>query len=446
MLAALTAAAAVATAGHRPPRQDDDKKAKADPDDPKVKAEATDPANKAVARTRQNLFLILKTSPEQSEDRLRGVLKEGLDAAGCKFSGVVIKPMSISTFNELDEVINKGMLPAIPVPGPEVIGAVQVTPVTDRKPGMVLRFGPEYRDLQTLEVEFPGERKVTLTPQEPAAPVAKLPALVKGELADRYELKLDPKGEPPVRFTAKIKNVKKKDTPVETVGGDFPRSPRCFLVLIENFEGDRRLLFTCLTQKPPLKQIVSDPLEEVDVSNDVTVAFAYWKTDSPVWRKSWNANEFTLRTEELPLRESARAWNLFPVRENQVKELLEKYRRIGDPKQLIDTIAAEARASNTGGNAPIELGPDFNGSAPAWVQLNNSPNAKTVFTRKIILKKDQLPQIRAAYPKVYRLIVWEFENGKAMYTRDEGKGGEVFVIQEEVKDWVPGLSFLVPGK
>lgn len=437
MLAALTAALAVAGSGNGFGRQDDPDK------DNKKKVKVERPGERGKderTQVKQNLFLVLKASPDETEDSLRKLLVKGLKAANCKYSAIVIEPMSISTYNELDKVINKGVLPSITVSGAAGTGPVRISPTTVDESAMVFRFSDEYRDLQSLELEFTGGKKVPvkLLPRGTVSPP--LPALVEGEVPGQYILKLDPKADPPLRYSVQIKNVKKKASALETLTGDFPKSPRCFMVLIENFEGERVELFNTLKDK----NAVADPLDDINVSTEVRIAFASWKTGSVGPGVGWNQTRYTMQVEGLQRRRTARVWVLFPIKEAEVDKLLGEYRGF-DSEELIRKIDAEAKSTKTDGVAEIPFGGSIR---PAWVLLNgNKPPSEesTIFTRTFALDGTQLAQIKANFPKVYRLTVWEFEGAgsrEAIPVQDEVTKSRVLVVKQEVKEWVPGITAL----
>lgn len=442
-LAALTAAVAVAGSGSGSFRQDDPDK----DDKKKVKVDPADKGNDDRPKVKQNLFLVLKASPDDTEGSLRKMLVKGLKAANCTYTSLMIEPMSISTYNELDKVINKGVLPSITVSGAEGAGPVRISPATVNESAMVFRFADEYRDLQSLDLEFAGGKKMPgLKPLPRGKTPAQLPALIEGEVPGQYILKLDPKADPPLRYTAQIKNVKKKPSAVEALTGEFPKSPRCFMVLIENFEGERVELFNTLKDK----NAVADPLDDINVSTEVRIAFAYWKTGNVGIGPDWSGNRYTLREEGLQRRRTARVWTLFPIKEGEADKLLDKYRAF-DSEKLIKEIEREANLAKTNGNADITFGGNFE---PSWILLNPSkppPQESTMFARTLVLDNAQLAQIKKNYPKVYRLTVWEFEDQKgegreAIPVQDEVTKTRVLVVKQEVKNWVPGITALSPGK
>ncbi len=75
---------------------------------------------------------------------------------------------------------------------------------------------------------------------------------------------------------------------------------------------------------------------------------------------------------------------------------------------------------------------------PGWIELVDLGNGE-IFGRRIPLR--DLDKLRQTYPKVYRLLVWEFDDGVtppgAIAVQHPASGERVWLVDEEVREW-PG--------
>jgi hypothetical protein len=111
----------------------------------------------------------------------------------------------------------------------------------------------------------------------------------------------------------------------------------------------------------------------------------------------------------------------------------EKYEKIKDPRELVETIRKNAvRANETAEITPASLA--------RWIELAVQRDGR--YRREVPLK--DFKGLLDKYPSVFGLIVWEFENAEGMRSAIMMKlpgaaGGTSFVREKEIRNWSNSL-------
>ena len=337
------------------------------------------------------VYLVLRVGPKITEQEILGTLKKGLELSNSTIDGEpTISPVSPSFFEEFQKLEGR----AAPVAAAD--DPVRLLPTTETT--YEIRVGPA-QVLKKLKVKYTkgGEKEYV-----PAAPDAKsqLVLIVPG----RYAFAPD-KGDAPLTYEAEVAELGKANVPA--VKGEWPKGgvDKYFVVTMRNFRGDRDVLFRVI--QDPTK--VANPLENIQLGNDLVFAFASLESSAPlpgIGGLSPNG-EMTLSVETISNRYPKRVWVLFPLDGPGAQRELPTYAKLSS-EELPKEIRKNAVVDVANNVAPVKAG-----DGPKWIELSpetpKGGDKPTRFSRK--LQVDNVPAFMEKHPQLWYLVVWEFDNG-----------------------------------
>jgi len=365
------------------------------------------------------LFMMVRTGPHLTEDKLERTLSRGLNKAGCDIDGKpIIRSISPAVFEEIESLTNKTAGKVADAPVLEGFG-VRRLPLRDqywefhlRSPSQVLkRLKISYRapDGKDVDKEY-----------QPADPKESGPLtlIVPGT----YALRLEPAHEP-LGYEAEVVELGEKP---EVIKNKWPASDRFYVITMRNFKGDRDVLFRTL--KDPRE--VPNPLDSIRMGSDLVFVFANLEATGASVGDLFAGNNLILSGSAPLNRSAARCWMLFPLTETAARDQLVEFRKIKDEEKLVQEIRKNAVRANEN----LEVGPD---TKPQWVEVTELMPGR--FRREIPLR--DFKGLLEKYPSVYSLLVWEFDDGRpAAITIKLPDGPEVLVLDQEIKRWATSLQ------
>jgi hypothetical protein len=206
-----------------------------------------------------------------------------------------------------------------------------------------------------------------------------------------------------------------------------------YLVTISNFpDGSLDALFEVIKEPsdPRVKAQVPNPFKDIRREFDIRLFLASIGAELPDNSNVYQ-NELRLVHSSLPKRNVKRVWALFPVAEAQLDPVRAELRAIR-PEEMPNHIR---RSSVPGGNAKADISSE---SRPLWYEF--SPFGDN-FERSFTLK--DWKRLQEAFPKIYQIVVWEFDNGqliRPIEVEQDGRSSKFKVV--EIENWPRGLEVL----
>jgi hypothetical protein len=390
--------------------------------EPKPEVKPMDPVRVIGRPGETTLFMMVRTGPHLTPGNLMNTLEEGLSAAKCKIDGKpLIRPVSPAVFEELEGLTKDT---AETVAGAKVAKGFGVRRLASRDSVWEFRLNSPSQVLKTLTVKYRNAAAKEYDKEYmPASPLddGALTLVSPGV----YSLKLE--ADEPLSFEAQIVALGQKP---ETVSGKWPKSDRYYVITMRNFRGDKDYLFQVLQDQ--LK--VANPLDSIRLGGDLVFVFANLDAfgadeDDDVIA----GNNLILGAPPPRGRHAARGWVLFPLTESEMKSELEKYEKIKDARELVESVRKNAvRATEV-----AEITP----ATPArWIELAVQRDGR--YRREVPLK--DFKGLLEKYPTVFGLIVWEFENNEGMRSAivmklPGARGGTSMVREKEIRNWSNSL-------
>lgn len=365
------------------------------------------------------VYLVLRTGPKETEKGILASLKEGIEKSGASISGEpTIKSVSPAFLEEFESLVDRAS--SGPVVAAKEGASINLLPFRDTV--YEVKLAPnQILEKLTVTYDKAGTKEYT-----PAAPGQKSSLVLT--VPGRYAFTPEP-NDTPKNYVCDVKEIGKPDSQVKA---DWPKSDKCFIVTLRNFRGDRKLLFDTI-QNP---RLVANPLKDVRLGNDLVFAFASLNSDAAKRQrgKIGADSQLAITIETLPERSPKRVWVYFPLNEKQVAEAVKDYRKFEGTEMPGEIRKLQALPD-------AKVGPD----TPAkWFELPPRPTPPgidpTEFTRKV--KLENLPQLAQNYPRVWMLVVWEFDNGGAQSAIkvQDPKGDHVFFLDQELDEWKKELE------
>ena len=225
---------------------------------------AQDPVVRPLGRPGETtLFMMVRTGPHLTEDKLQRTLRRGLEKSDCTIDGEPsIRAISPAVFEEIESLTNKTALKVAAAPVIEGFG-IRRLPVRDAIWEFHLKSASQV--LKKLTVNYKNSDGNDVTKEYvPAAPQENGPLtlIVPGS----YALRLEPKHDP-VSYEAEVVELGEKP---ETVKNAWPKMDRFYVITMNNFVGNRDKLFRSLQNKDD----VPNPLDSIRLGNDLVFVFA----------------------------------------------------------------------------------------------------------------------------------------------------------------------------
>lgn len=368
------------------------------------------------------LFMMVRTGPHLTPANLTSTLEQGLSAAKCTIDGKpIIRPVSPAVFEELEGLTHDT---ADTVAGAKVTKGFGVRRLLSRDALWEFRLNTPSQILKKLTIKYrSSEGKTHDKEYAPTSTLDDGPLTLVSPGV--YSLKLE--ADEPISYEAQVVALGQKP---ETVSGKWPNSDRYYVITMKNFRGDKDRLFAALQDETK----VANPLDSIRLGSDLVFVFANLGAlgadeDDDVFA----GNNLILGAPPPRGRLTARGWILFPLSQAEMTKEHEKYEKIKDPRELVETIRKNAvRATEVAEITPA--------SPARWIELAVQRDGR--FRREAPLK--DFRGLLDKYPSVFGLIVWEFENAEGLRSAIMMKlpgaaGGTSFVREKEIRNWSNSL-------
>jgi hypothetical protein len=365
------------------------------------------------------VYLVLRTGSKETEKGILSTLKEGIQKSGARISGEpTIKAVSSAFLEEFESLVDRASTG--PVVAAKDGASIRLLP--SRETVFEVKLAPtQILKQMTVNYEKAGEKQYA-----PSAPGPKSALVLT--VPGRYAFTPEPNDTP----TSYLCDIAELGNPDSQIKGDWPKTDKCFVVTMKNFQGDRKALFDTI-QNPKL---VANPLKNVRLGSDLVFAFASLNSDAAKRQRGRIGadSQLTITIETLPERSPKRVWVYFPLNDKQMAEALKNFRKFEGVE-----LSTEIRKAQAGPDAKV--GPT---DTPKWFELPPRPTPEGVepseFIRKI--KLENMPELAKAYPRVWMLVVWEFDNlgSRSAIKVEDAKGVPVFVLEQELEEWQKELQ------
>lgn len=396
------------------------------------------PGRQEVATT---LFLLVRITGEnkRSIDEFETLMERGADKADCSFEKPAdVRKISATLFREIQILTSNAEISVAAADE----GPVQVRELPTGDTRWELRLAPDVGVLQELEVEYENAGKKQYKPQPSGTPTADLEMILRGT----YALRTDSQHKP-LKWKATVKRLGSAGAKTEVFEGKWPSVDDYYSIRLKDFRGDRQALFHTI-KKPDdgSPAAVPNALDDVRLGQDTLIAIGSLgeKLDEPD-TDVIDENIYLARAGGVPGQRVDRVWMLFPLTEEDCQTELERYRKLGI-KNLLPSIdkASPSRhdPSAEGGLARLSA------SQPArWYELIRAGQDRSGrYNRQIQLGEnvEDYRELQAKYPRAWRLLVWEFDDGSVREPQGvkANGGGRVYVLEQEIQAWPTALRKL----
>lgn len=275
---------------------------------------------------------------------------------------------------------------------------------------------PPQRVLTSLEIEFKSLGKKTFKVENPD--VVALASLYPFQRNNSYILRLDDNQDP----KAYLAHCVDPDGKLHVFKGEWPKSPRFFVITLNNFQGKQEQLFHTLMNEIP------DPFKAITPSKELTFVFAFLGDEPPHPGDGIEGTNFVVRIPGLPRPfNPRRVWMLFPLTPDAMQAELKNFLALDAGEKVIDSI----KLNSVNHDQPAKLAPKMK---PRWFELTDASGGKS-FERSFPLEDPA--ELRKEYPQAWRLIVYEFDenNIRSAITLQHPNGARVRVLEQEVLKW-----------
>jgi len=351
----------------------------------------------------QSLLLLVRCNPELTPEQIRETLQFGAAAAGCQVSQIVVREVAPHTLDEIESMLRlidrrEPMeqtvtdLQLIRRPAVEAVWEIRLS----KAPAEVIDTFEVAVEKVGAAAETPRQWK-TYRPVPPEAADLKAGSLVAVSLRNgRYEFYPAP-GEMPTEFRFEVVA---EDGSRREITGKFPQMDRCFLIQMINFRGDRTRLFEVVRNPSQ----VPNPFSDIKERTNLAIVFGNIRASTAVVGETLDGLELIVSVPGVPGRAPARVWMLFPLTAEQLAEEEAKLKALGEWSKLPQEIRRRALKS-TDPQVPI-----IEAKEPRWYEL--VPAGSGFEQRiKLVANPQDFAKLRERFPRIYRILVWEFEGG-----------------------------------
>jgi hypothetical protein len=366
------------------------------------------------------LFMMVRTGPHLTPDNLKTTLQEGLSAAKCQIDGEpIIRPVSPAVFEEIE-----GLAGQTPEAAGGTKGGAGLRRISSRDLLWEFRLTAPSQVLKKFTVKYKSpDGKESDKEYAPVGPTEEGPLtlLAPGVYSFKPEA-----NDQPISYVVEAIAL---GQPAQKLEGKWPSSDRYYVLTLRHFRGDKENLFQVLQDSTK----VANPLDSVRLGSDLVFVFANLDALGAEEDEDVIAgNNLILGAPPPRGRTVARGWILFPLDEKAMKEQLENYRKLRDPKEIITKVREGAVLASQ----QTEVSPD---SPAKWLEVAKQLDGR--FRREIPMK--DFRGLLEKYPTAFGLVVWEFENEQGMRSaimmRLPG-GGQSMVREKEIRNWSNSLK------
>jgi hypothetical protein len=363
--------------------------------------------------------LIVEASPEMTKEQIKDILGQGLKRSQCSCDGEgpTVKEISSSFFRQFDAIYRELDEPHEASPQ-AASGDVVVSPAPQTSNWEVRLTRPK-KYLKAITLTYGNGKKEPLVPGKNRQ--LKRVGLTK-DGGDVYEVSLSGR---PQSYELVVGEL---DKPDQQISGTWPKQDSFFVVAFRNFRGDFNKMQEVLSDSTK----VSDPLTRIQEVSDMRFLFANFGETIPPPPPPDNLYELTLRVDRLPGRAVARVWVLFPMTQKDVETVVSELRDLKTGLELSKKIRSQEMIK---ADKEAVLS---SATRPTWTELRSD---KEGFLRKFQLA--DLPKLREQFPRLFYLVVWEFEADKdeprAIAVSRQGVG-KVYVLDGEIDRWPADIA------
>jgi len=278
---------------------------------------------------------------------------------------------------------------------------IKLKPVLSPQPVWELRVGSNREVLKELEVAYgKDDDKGGKAAKRTYKPVSPDQANLPGSLAavsvgqGHYEFRPERDLAPPTECRAIL--VGAKDATPRTVRLAFPKSDRCFVIRIAEFDGDREKLF----QKVKSME-VTNRFTDISARENFTVVFGNINAQGATTGEGIIGLNLSVSVGGVRDQKVSRVWMLFPLSkeqcDNQVKQFKDLSRPIATVPQKIREKAVRPEEKGTAVALFTE---------PRWFELSPT-GAGFEGQIRLVDKSSDYKKLREQFPQVWRILVWE---------------------------------------
>jgi len=345
--------------------------------------------------SRTTLYLVLEAGADVSENEILVNLRKGLKASAATTAGDPeirsVSPLFVSELKSLSQSVTEQ--PEAVAKGTLGIRRLPSTVETAYE----LRVG-EGQIIKKLRVTYKKGMPKEYTPASSGS--AGLVLIVPG----RYAFYPDSKeaDDSPVSYEGDVSEFGKPDAAVK---GEWVRGNKHFVVTMRDFRGNRDELFKAITDP----KIVANPFESVTLGDNLEFAFASLRASRVGGEEGTldPENNITITIPALNKRETARVWVQFPLTSEEMAKSRDELRKLTGPELSAHIRKSEPIRANL--KAVVK-----HGDGSKWYELPAIPTAAGTptpgFRRKLQLS--DLDALAEKYPQAWRLVIWEFDDGK----------------------------------
>lgn len=367
----------------------------------------------------QSLLLLVRANPETTPDRIKATLLAGIKQAGCSCTSIQIREVDPRVIDQLEATLR--ML--------EPTSKGWVNRVTSK---LELRK----TELQTWEIRLPAptldwieklevwyDRAQEWVSYEPVPPEkAQIPGLIVISVRNGlYEFRPDEQKGRPAKYRVHYSG---SHSP-KVDEGDFPLVDKCYVINLLDFVGDKTQLFDVVKDKDK----VANPFTDIRERTNVTLVFGSIDARSATTGETVVGTDLFVSVSGVAGRSPSRAWMLFPLTQEEAQRTAATIDKLPDPSVALPEFIRKNAASPD--QAVLEL------PGPRWFEL--APSGSGFEGRiKLARRIEDLGSLVQKYPRMYRILVWEFEypnnsSREAIYV--EAPGGDRLYIMEEMSSW-----------
>ncbi len=396
--------------------------------------------DEAAAPAPRTLLMMVRVSSDLDSERISKTLQKGMELSGCKGDKPLIEHIPSTVFRLLSRETSST--------APDLEGGdnkeLTIRAMPEFPSAWLLKLTAPLKEIQEIEVEYIPSNP----PDKTSNPTAKK-TLKPGDLSKdadtpfyqmstrpvMYQLRLSEDMRPTsVAVTTRefnTKKVVKKDYP-------WPSATRHYMISILNFVGKHQDLFDTIKKRKDGVNLVPDPVDDLAPATELTVALASWGALISQPNEGFGEVHYTAMVDAPGDRKDIkRVWIYFPLTEKDKRHdtALAEWRQHRD--EMLCKRIRDSRPSYAATEKDLELDP---GMQPRWIEL--PPDGQGKFARRMQVK--DWKKIQATMPKVWQLVVWEYETDKVppnpVYAYDAKAQKSFQILRDELKRWPEGVA------
>lgn len=380
--------------------------------------QSQDPAG-TQGNTKRTLYLLLRTSPDQTEDVILQTIKNGLREAKLQIRGEpIIRTISPAFVEEIQR-----LLPDSPL---------QVEAADDAK-GTEGKLSIHSLSENIYEVQLPSNKYVlkelsvefadgTTQTYKVSSPKDKRPPILELKYPGSYIFR--PQGQVvPKKCTARVLDANGE----RSFTADWPIQNKAYLIILRDFEGNLDKLFDIVRDRKK----VANPIDvrSLDQHLFAIASVGLEPEIGPVIR----GNALYDRVPDLKTRNVKHVWICLPLRANDVDKQIEGLLKHPDVKNVPVDLPRVIQKNLVPASETAKLNKGIIGQ-PKWWETTREGD---LFTRTFIL--EDIPALVEHIPSMWQLIVYVFEDAEGrkelIFVKHPITGKVVPIHSDEIITW-----------